>query len=979
MGESDGWVSLLKESTVRLSQGTGFVVAPGLLATCAHVVPEAEGVPGVDLAFVSAPDEAGAPALLSPELAIGDELWTYGYPATARAGQPATFVFQGVSGTTLLRGYGVPVGPGYSGSPVVNRRTGAVCGMLATSDLSGSAHLVPAADIVAHCPVELDENRTWLSTLTDKQLAAGGWLFAGPHLRAYLRAAMAAADSHPYVGATDERRPSLSKVYVSKIYMERSTGQRGRSTGRRGRRLASDVLDMKRDVLLTGVSGAGKSSLLRMAVTELARRWLAGTAGDVPVRVSASDLLRPAPFAAQLGEAVHGSLGGHLLNPLPPGFFGEPPMAGARWLILVDGLDEVDDREDRRSVVDLLRRHRSKQYRFVVATRPLSEGERSDLGMRGYELQPFETAQLLDCAQHWCESARLPDPRASASDYLAQIERAGMREPARLPLMAGLTCQLYLNSRTGGLPTRRHDVYEQFVYLMRTHEPDYEVFDLLPRLAWARREGATEPAVDLILQWMGGERADGTPGRIRARIVREGLRASGLMYETAHDFVFLHQSFQEFLSARHITANVALADAYLRDLDVRNAGAIFPFPIKPFDHFLIASLNGVPEVRPRLVARLRTLATRRFLFGVQFIAELVKEGTIDDPGVVEAAASTAARIAAQPSRGFMNRMNAAWLLYELGDAHGADFMAALADGDEPDHRLRDHAAQLLEKMDDPRGRNLRAEVAVAMALDPELDWRPRTRSADLLGQLGDPRHVEVLKALLADDSLDTHGGAHALAELDLEHLVEVAGDPAFGDWRAEAARRIARERPAQGHDLLMAIATDPATSFDEACSAVSAIVELNDPRCRTDLLEAARNQALSRAKRAIITVLGQDSPLSEEEDYELGLELISDPASDMKTRVEIAGLYDNERLASMLTDPTLDVLSRFCAFEALTEKGAFRELSSVQFGAVLGQLLKVGVEPGAYPRLAQNFQRVTGMKPWVLRLMLFAVRLRRSP
>jgi HEAT repeat protein len=206
------------------------------------------------------------------------------------------------------------------------------------------------------------------------------------------------------------------------------------------------------------------------------------------------------------------------------------------------------------------------------------------------------------------------------------------------------------------------------------------------------------------------------------------------------------------------------------------------------------------------------------------------------------------------------------------------------------------------------------------------------RAADLLGELEDPRHIEVMKALLVNESLDAEGRAHALerlAELDLEHLVEAAGDPTLDGWRTQAARRLAQQRPAQGHDLLMAIATDPASSFDLRSYAVDSIVKLNDPRCRGDLLESATNGALSPATRAIVIValrkLGE-SPLSAEEDSELGLELIADSTLGVEVRAEIAAEYSSDLLISMLTDPSLDVLTRFCAFEALGIQGDKRAL-----------------------------------------------------
>jgi hypothetical protein len=268
--DAGGWAGLLKRATVMLtapaggpkSLGTGFVIAPGIVATCAHFLatsrdelpPRVEGLlagvedgalvletdpawyfrtgaDGVDVALLRIVSgghglRAAAPVLLSPVLTIGDGLWTYGHPAKARAGQAATFDYQGdtrkdVGGTLELpRGYGVPVGPGYSGSAVVNTRTGAVCGMLVTSDSAGSAHMIPVAELLSRCPQArrhdtVAAHRTWLAGLSDAQLTAGGWLYPGARLRAYLHAAAAVAADHPYFGvASVIGPPPLSQVYV---------------------------------------------------------------------------------------------------------------------------------------------------------------------------------------------------------------------------------------------------------------------------------------------------------------------------------------------------------------------------------------------------------------------------------------------------------------------------------------------------------------------------------------------------------------------------------------------------------------------------------------------------------------------------------------------------------------------------------------------------------------------------------------------
>ena len=164
-------------------RATGFFIAPRIVATCAHVI---EGDPdgreieaeagrrqftlrattkecfrsdeGLDVALLQLAEESEPGpgyVLVADGLAAGDRLWTFGFPeGRYQGGKPAGFVCEGFSGLRqgaellLARVSGIPVGPGYSGSPVLNRRTGAVCGMLCTSDLRGSAHLLRIADIL---------------------------------------------------------------------------------------------------------------------------------------------------------------------------------------------------------------------------------------------------------------------------------------------------------------------------------------------------------------------------------------------------------------------------------------------------------------------------------------------------------------------------------------------------------------------------------------------------------------------------------------------------------------------------------------------------------------------------------------------------------------------------------------------------------------------------------------------------------------
>ncbi|MBZ5689785.1 MAG: trypsin-like peptidase domain-containing protein [Acidobacteriia bacterium] len=177
----------LEQCTVRLRRGpytgTGFFVAPGLIATCAHVLqlPRAEGQPievfGQDFELVGNlrqifpepcpigenatvfPDVAlvtvepvQAPCvLLGNEFEIHDKLYVWGYPPERPGGDSLIPVCEGSSrykpgspSHHLIKMTNAQVLGGFSGAPVLNLRTGTVCGMVKrtkdpTQDIGGMA------------------------------------------------------------------------------------------------------------------------------------------------------------------------------------------------------------------------------------------------------------------------------------------------------------------------------------------------------------------------------------------------------------------------------------------------------------------------------------------------------------------------------------------------------------------------------------------------------------------------------------------------------------------------------------------------------------------------------------------------------------------------------------------------------------------------------------------------------------------------
>lgn len=202
-------LSLLRSCTVQISgageRGTGFFVAPSLILTCAHVVENAQrrqsavavaweeqsytaqiehflAKPYPDLALLRAENLPPHPCVfLHEEVNVDDDLSSYGYTDTYPDGEPATFVFEGPTGKSqvLLKFKFGEVRAGLSGGPLLNRRTGGVCGVVKRTrgvDTAMGGRAIPVSvitqrfpEVVAHQKEFPQQNKRWYECLTLQQ------------------------------------------------------------------------------------------------------------------------------------------------------------------------------------------------------------------------------------------------------------------------------------------------------------------------------------------------------------------------------------------------------------------------------------------------------------------------------------------------------------------------------------------------------------------------------------------------------------------------------------------------------------------------------------------------------------------------------------------------------------------------------------------------------------------------------------------
>lgn len=333
---------------------------------------------------------------------------------------------------------------------------------------------------------------------------------------------------------------------------------------------------------IIGPPGSGKTTLLSHIALTLTQSWFQRRKESVPNKLPILlTLLEHAeaiatdhePFAME--DAVRADLR-KWKKEVPEGWVRHFLDKG-KYLVLLDGLDEVADKVQRQKVVAWVERQ-MKAYpmcQFIVTSRPHGYQSNPIVGVTTLEIRPYDNRQQAQFIRKWYLANEVMSrggkedagvqmaAKEGADDLLRRLGDApNLAELAVNPLL--LTMIATVHRFRSALPKRRVELYDEiFSVFLGTWRgargieqeltPDQRKQVLQP-LAWVMmhqhvRQISADEAEKAI--W---ESLRGIDPKMAPKYFLEIVRyQSGLLVEKENGFLaFAHLTFQEYLAAMHV-------------------------------------------------------------------------------------------------------------------------------------------------------------------------------------------------------------------------------------------------------------------------------------------------------------------------------------------------------------------------------------------------------------------------------------------
>ncbi|HEX4287863.1 MAG TPA: NACHT domain-containing protein [Trebonia sp.] len=510
-------------------------------------------------------------------------------------------------------------------------------------------------------------------------------------------------DSLRYIDVQDlatggDHIPELGDVYVDVALVSRasqqSPGDRPAADDASARHTIDELLDRRSRVVLglIGQPGSGKSTLLAHAArrsggTTLWSHLGGGRPGQrrVPVLLALRERAESivANPAISLPDVIRAAVGG--APGREPGGWWERQLERGRCLILLDGLDEVARADDRLAVAAWIERQIAAHPGNHVVVTSRSYDFLGPLAVQADVLvaRPFTAKQVQLFLDRWYLAAERHATGASgrtagravqlrareSAERLNSLLQANsaLRDLAVNPLL--LTMIATAHRYRGALPGSRADLYGEICQVLLSRRAQAK--DLPELLSWPAkqmllaslayqmmRDHASDLPAARVLEILGPQ-LERYSSSVTGDAFLDSVARNGLLVEAEGRYAFTHLTFQEYLAARHVSANSDLvkslvdrvSDPWWHETILLYAATADASPIVRgcLDSGTIAALTLAfdcaeasteidPDLRRRLDAERQRAyepdcspAHRRLIAGVQ-VARLVRQTLTTDAG-----------------------------------------------------------------------------------------------------------------------------------------------------------------------------------------------------------------------------------------------------------------------------------------------------------------------------------------------------------
>jgi formylglycine-generating enzyme required for sulfatase activity len=341
-------------------------------------------------------------------------------------------------------------------------------------------------------------------------------------------------------------------------------------------------------LLVIGDAGSGKTTLLKyygMCCLNQKHSQLGFTQETLPLFLPLRSLLFRSRGPASLPDNLAGWAGKHDLN-IPARQFSEW-LKNRPTLVLLDGLDEIGNLQQRRAVCAWIN-HTCTDFsraRFVVTSRWTGYRKRDCVELKcshlRADIRDFSPVQQREFLHNWFKAAFTREPKAdymsaqewrdwqgktayskaeAVIDFLNRKENEGLRQLAGIPMLLQIMAIIWKERQY--LPDSRSTLYEVALnYMLDFRDRHKEIGPLMPvekarqvlepAALWMQVEvEADEVAKDEMHRFM-GRILDAMDSPVKAGDFCANLQErAGLINEYGEDrYIFRHKTFREFLAA----------------------------------------------------------------------------------------------------------------------------------------------------------------------------------------------------------------------------------------------------------------------------------------------------------------------------------------------------------------------------------------------------------------------------------------------